>query len=154
MEKVGQIVFQGHVLDVHNSVEEPLFLATAVAKLIDYSVGNTWRMLEIIDADEKLLLQIVGSGQHQQRRKVWFLTEDGLYEVLMQSRKPVAKQFKSVIKHILKSLRYGRHDITGWFEHLDSIAYELEFEENYDLLTGDYIDGYWSRKGEQEADGA
>lgn len=25
---------------------------------------------------------------------MWFLTDDGLYEVLMQSRKPIAKQFK------------------------------------------------------------
>lgn len=26
--------------------------------------------------------------------ETWFLTEDGLYEVFMQSRKPIAKQFK------------------------------------------------------------
>lgn len=26
----------------------------------------------------------------------WFLTENGLYEVLMQSRKPIAKQFKDL----------------------------------------------------------
>lgn len=26
----------------------------------------------------------------------WFLTEDGLYEVLMQSRKSIAKQFKDL----------------------------------------------------------
>lgn len=40
-----------------------------------------------------------------QDRDVWFLTEDGLYEVLMQSRKPIAKQFKRGVKEILKSLR-------------------------------------------------
>ena len=37
--------------------------------------------------------------------KQWFLTEDGLYEVLMQSRKPIAKQFKKEVKKILKSIR-------------------------------------------------
>ena len=36
-----------------------------------------------------------------------FLTEDGLYEVLMQSRKPIAKQFKKEVKKILKGLRKG-----------------------------------------------
>lgn len=36
---------------------------------------------------------------------MWFLTEDGLYEVLMQSRKPIAKQFKKNVKEILKTLR-------------------------------------------------
>ncbi|MGG1846180.1 BRO family protein [Bacillus wiedmannii] len=28
----------------------------------------------------------------------WLLTEDGLYEVLMQSRKPIAKIFKKEVK--------------------------------------------------------
>ena len=30
-----------------------------------------------------------------------FCTEDGLYEVLMQSRKPIAKQFKKEVKNTL-----------------------------------------------------
>lgn len=34
-----------------------------------------------------------------------FLTESGLYEVLMQSRKPIAKAFKKEVKDILKSVR-------------------------------------------------
>jgi anti-repressor protein len=34
-----------------------------------------------------------------------FLTEDGLYEVLMLSRKPIAKQFKKQVKVILKEIR-------------------------------------------------
>lgn len=34
-----------------------------------------------------------------------FLTEDGLYEVLMQSRKPIAKQFKKGVKQILHEVR-------------------------------------------------
>ena len=33
------------------------------------------------------------------------LTESGLYEVLMQSRKPIAKAFKREVKEILKSVR-------------------------------------------------
>lgn len=36
---------------------------------------------------------------------MWFLTEDGLYEVLMQSRKPIAKEFKKGVKEILKTIR-------------------------------------------------
>ena len=34
-----------------------------------------------------------------------FLTEDGFYEVLMQSQKPIAKQFKKEVKKILKQIR-------------------------------------------------
>ena len=36
--------------------------------------------------EENLMQTIIASGQ---RREMWFLTEDGLYEVLMQSRKPI-----------------------------------------------------------------
>ena len=45
-------------------------------------------MMNNVDADEKLTYTIRNAGQG---REMWFLTEDGLYEVLMQSRKPVAK---------------------------------------------------------------
>jgi len=41
-------------------------------------------MIDSIDDDEKLRETIFTSGQ---KCEVWFLTEDGLYEVLMQSRK-------------------------------------------------------------------
>lgn len=59
-------------------------------------------MISSIDEDEKLMRTLFLSGQN---RQAWFLTEDGLYEVLMQSRKPIAKQFKKQVKEILKTIR-------------------------------------------------
>ena len=59
-------------------------------------------MILNVDDDEKLKAIISHSGQS---REMWFLTEDGLYEVLMQSRKPIAKQFKKEVKKILKQIR-------------------------------------------------
>ena len=56
----------------------------------------------MVEEDEKLNGTIFLSGQN---REVTFLTEDGLYEVLMQSRKPIAKEFKKQVKEILKSIR-------------------------------------------------
>ncbi|MDZ4504701.1 Rha family transcriptional regulator [Bacillus cereus] len=69
--------------------EEPLFLAKDVANWIGHS--NARMMLQNIDEDEKQCVNnpYASTGQQQQ----WFLTEDGMYEVLMQSRKPIAKQF-------------------------------------------------------------
>ena len=59
-------------------------------------------MLLSIDDDEKVVTNgYTPSGNQKQ----WFLTEDGLYEVLMQSRKPIAKSFKKEVKKILKELR-------------------------------------------------
>ncbi|PFS93879.1 hypothetical protein COK58_20930 [Bacillus cereus] len=40
-----------------------------------------------------------------QIRQMWFLTEDGIYELLMLSRKPIAKQWKKEVKKILKNIR-------------------------------------------------
>ncbi|MEH6934581.1 hypothetical protein [Bacillus sp. JJ783] len=43
------------------------------------------------DEDEKALYTIYrGDGSSH---KQWFLTEDGIYELLMISRKPIAKQW-------------------------------------------------------------
>lgn len=63
---------------------------------------NPNEMVSRVDEDEKLKCLIGTSGQN---REMWFLTEDGLYEVLMQSRKPIAKAFKKEVKQILKDLK-------------------------------------------------
>ncbi|MGG3663613.1 BRO-N domain-containing protein [Bacillus gobiensis] len=82
-----------------------MFLAKDVAEWIEYSkTGQGYydvaRMLGTIDEEEKIKATSTNNF-----RSSWFLTEDGLYEVLMQSRKPIAKQFKKQVKQILKSIR-------------------------------------------------
>lgn len=59
-------------------------------------------MLQTVDDDEKGVRNVYTPGGMQE---AWCLTEDGLYEVLMQSRKPKAKEFKKEVKKILKSIR-------------------------------------------------
>lgn len=85
---------------VYGTADNPLFLAKDVAEWIEHSKASV--MLDAVDETEKLRKIIFTSGQ---RRECWFLTEDGLYEVLMQSRKPIAKQFKKQVKKILKDIR-------------------------------------------------
>lgn len=75
-------------------------MAKDVAEWIEHTQPS--KMVETVDEDEKLMGTIFLSGQN---REVWMLTEDGLYEVLMQSRKPIAKQFKKGVKEILKTIR-------------------------------------------------
>lgn len=144
MNKIDIIQFQGHYIDVYNTPEEPLFLAVEIARIIDYSVGKTGQMLDTVDDDEKVLVRYNISHQRGGNRKpVWFLTEDGLYEVLFQSRKPIAKQFKAVVKRILKDLRVTNHEgsFSRWFNYLceqygeypeqeiDEIKEVLEYED-------------------------
>lgn len=124
MDILETIKIQEHDLDIYGTKEEPLFLAVDVAKMIDYSVGRTSEMISRVDADEKLTTTISRSGQ---RRNMWFLTEYGLYEVLMQSRKPIARRFKSSVKNILRDLRMREVvSFEDMFNHSDPLVDEWE----------------------------
>lgn len=97
----------GHKFTVYGTAENPLFLAKEVAECIDYAKTSKGKfdvsnMVSSVDEEEKLVRTIFVSGQN---REVWLLTEDGLYEVLFQSRKPIAKEFKKGVKEILKTIR-------------------------------------------------
>ena len=83
---------------------------------------------------------IYASGQN---REMWFLTEDGLYEVLMQSRKPIAKEFKKQVKQILKEIR--KHGMYATDELLDNADFSKEFlkSEKETLIS---IKNYLPRK--------
>lgn len=92
----------GFDFKVYGDADNPLFLAKDVANWIEHS--DVSKMMKSIDEDEKVknIIRTLGGNQ-----EMWFLTEDGLYEVLMQSRKPIAKEFKKKVKEILKELRRG-----------------------------------------------
>lgn len=92
----------GKELTVYGNAENPLFLAKDVAEWIEYDVSSLNKLVNTVDEDERLVGTLFRSGQN---RQVWMLTENGLYEVLMQSRKPIAKQFKKGVKAILKEIR-------------------------------------------------
>ena len=85
-------------IDVWGSVEHPLFRANDLMSWLD--IKNVTSLIGRVDQDEVLKLNLSSrSGE------TWFLTEDGLYEVLMCSRKPIAKQFKKGVKKILHEIR-------------------------------------------------
>lgn len=100
---------------VYGTADEPLFVAKDVAEWIEHS--NPTEMLKSVDEDEKLTSTILRAGQI---REVNFLTENGLYEVLMQSRKPLAKEFKKKVKEILKTIRkHGMYAIDNLLDNPD-----------------------------------
>ena len=105
---------------VYGDIDNPLFLAKNVAEMIEYDSASVGQMLEMVDDDEKVkIFTSLPDLSNEQKPAIptgpanrWFLTEDGLYEVLMQSRKPIAKQFKKEVKAILKQLRMSGVVIT------------------------------------------
>lgn len=103
----------GREFRIYGNFENPLFLAKDVAMWIEHS--NSRVMLDSVEEDEKVVRIVYTLGGNQES---WFLTEDGLYEVLMQSRKPIAKTFKKEVKQILKSIR--KHGMYATDELLDN----------------------------------
>ena len=99
----------GRMFKVYGTVEEPLFLAKDVAEVIEHS--NVSKMVSTVDEDEKTTITISYSGNMTTNQL--FLTEYGLYEVLMQSRKPIAKAFKKEVKKILKALRLNQVELVN-----------------------------------------
>lgn len=97
---INKSIFLEKEIDVYGSIEQPLFRASDVAEWIGHS--NIASMMDMVDEDEKGLRNVYTLGGFQ---NVWMLTEDGLYEILMRSRKPIAKQFKKGIKTILHEIR-------------------------------------------------
>lgn len=110
-------------VNVYGTRENPLFLAKDVANWLEHS--NPSRMLSKIDEDEKMIIYaklslqnsditnsyIPSESDSYKANNYLFLTEFGVYEVLMQSRLPKAKEFKKGVKEILKRIR-----LTGKYE--------------------------------------
>lgn len=123
----------GKHFTVYGTADEPLFLAKDVAEWIEYDLSSVNKMLDKIDEDEKLVGTLFRSGQN---REVWFLTENGLYEVLMQSRKPLAKEFKKKVKEILKSIRkHGLYAIDDLLNNPDMAIAALQKTQGRTSIT-------------------
>ena len=124
----------GKSFTIYGDVENPLFLAKDVAGWIEHS--DVSKMVLTVDDDEKVQAtnpnNIRSGGQ-----SAWFLTENGLYEVLMLSRKPVAKQFKREVKRILHEIRTtGRYAVQPELPGANWIEYRGE-----KLLSGSELAG-------------
>lgn len=94
---ISKSTFLDKEIDVWGSVENPLFRANDVQNWL--GLKNVSRAVANVDVDERLNLKLSRGGS------MWFLTEEGVYELLMQSRKPIAKQFKKGVKKILHEIR-------------------------------------------------
>lgn len=118
----------GKTFRVYGTVENPLFVARDVAEWIEYDLSSVNKMIANVDEEEKVRNNIPTLGGTQE---VWCLTEDGLYEVLMQSRKQIAKQFKKKVKEILRDIR--KHGIYATDNIIDNILNNPDF--GIELLT-------------------
>lgn len=125
---VGAIGFDGIKLDVYSSLDDPVFRAKDIADTIGYSEGNVWKMLQMCEEDEKLNLPMIVAGQ---TRQVSFVTELGLYNILAQSRKLIARKWRRVVHTQLVQMRKEKgmtivDQFDEWDDLLDTIYYDEE----------------------------
>lgn len=138
-----QVIDQREVLSkdfkIYGDLDNPLFLAKDVAEWIEYDVSNVSKMVKKVDEDEKVVTRTNNTS-------ATFLTEDGLYEVLMQSRKPIAKKFKKEVKQILKDIRkhgmYAKEELLDNPDLLIEVATQLKEERNKNELLEQQIAEY------------
>ena len=132
LKVAGTITFDKRMLVVYVSLDNPLFRATDVAAMIDYSDGNSWKMLQMCEEDEKLNLPMVVAGQ---TRQVAFVTENGLYNILSQSRKPIARKWRRVVHNELIRMRKEKEmNVSEQFEEWDSMLDDVYWDEERGML--------------------
>jgi prophage antirepressor-like protein len=106
------VVKQFNSLDIpiYGTYEEPLFKAKAIGDLLD--IRDIKSTLRDFDKDEVHTVPLKDSlGRNQETN---MLTEQGLYKILMISRKPMAKQFQKWVFSVIKEIR-----LTGKYDHLE-----------------------------------
>lgn len=122
----NEVTLMGKTFSVYGTVEEPLFRAKDVAEWIEHS--DVHKMVQSVDEDEKGIYNTYTPDGNQE---ALFLTENGVYEVLMLSRKPVAKEFKKEVKKMLHALRTRKATLmpTNFADALEAYAKEVRARE-------------------------
>ncbi|HEM4251449.1 Bro-N domain-containing protein [Streptococcus suis] len=120
MQVVTTMTFHGQPLNIYGSEQEPYFMARDIAEMIEYTKTSqgyydVQAMLRKVDDDEKVkCTPLEGTTKNfRSGQTMWFLTEYGLYEVLMRSSKPKAKEFRKAVKQILKEIRTQGYYMQG-----------------------------------------
>lgn len=132
MNTVGTIKFGNKVLNVYGSLDEPLFRASDVADMLDRRAENTEGMLRMCEDDEILRLPTTVAGRTQ---VVYFVTEIGLYNLLSQSSKEIARGWRRIVSNELVELRRSRNkDVVEQFEDWDHQLDDIYFDEETGML--------------------
>ncbi len=94
-------------INIYGTYTDPLFKAKDIGDLLE--IAKIRDSLKNLDDEDKILKVADTTGGLQEQ---YFITENGLYELLFTSRKPIAKEFKKWVKNIIKEIRLtGEHKL-------------------------------------------
>lgn len=108
-------IIMGQEFRIFGTVENPMFLVADIARAIETT--NPTKLCNIVDDDNKIKIKInpnLKLGMKYPNRECWFVTEAGLYKILMRSDMPKAQPFQDKVCEILKEIRQ-----TGGYIHTE-----------------------------------
>lgn len=134
--------FKQFNIEIYGTFEEPLFKAKDIGELLE--IKKIRKTLDNLDDECKVLKGAPTGGGLQDQ---WFLTEDGIYEVLMISRKPIAKEFKKWVRKTIKQIRLNSNkqlqNKIQELEYFKELSYqELPLEETVYCFSTDIENVY------------
>jgi anti-repressor protein len=111
MSNLQSFNFNGvHGVRVVMKEEEPWFSGKDVCECLE--IGNPSQAISRLDGDEKVLINNDTPGGPQ---PMIFVSESGLYSLIMTSRKPAAKRFKRWVTHeVLPAIRQTGQYVAGY----------------------------------------
>lgn len=113
--------------------DDPLFKASDIGKVL--SITNVRTSIVDFDVEEKVVRSTYSSSCGNQ--DAIFLTEQGVFKLVMRSRKPIAKPFQAWVFNVLKTIRKtGKYDLQ---EEIDQI--KDRYGEKSEKICRAYQDG-------------
>lgn len=99
--------FENLNINIYGTYEDPLFKAKDIGELLE--MKNIREVIKNFNNKQKGVSLTDTPGGKQE---VTFLTEQGLYKVLMKSRKPIAEQFQDWVCEVVEEIRKrGKYDL-------------------------------------------
>jgi prophage antirepressor-like protein len=104
--KAFSLLGDEYSVNIQGTHENPLFKAKDIANILELS--NIRENLKDFSSEEKVVSLTYSLGGPQETT---FLTEIGLYKIIMRSRKPIANKFQSWVVNVIKEIR-----LTGMYK--------------------------------------
>jgi prophage antirepressor-like protein len=112
--------FENFNINIYGTYENPLFKAKEIGELLDIkNIRDTVKNFN--DKQKGVVLTDTPGGQQE----VIMLTEQGLYKLLMRSRKPIAEDFQDKVCEIIEEIRKtGKYELEKQIEEKDKLIDE------------------------------
>lgn len=122
--------FENLNITIYGTYENPLFKAKDIGELLD--IKNIREIIKNFNNKQRCDVSLTDAIGREQ--KTTFLTEQGLYKVLMKSRKPIAEQFQDWVCEVVEEIRkQGKYDLEEQLKLKDIETHQLLEEKELQL---------------------